>query len=132
MNPQDPNAPQSAQELQAAPVVPQAAQPTAQGQQPEKNLKTIEFKLEDDLVFTITSDQLDDMRFFKLFKEVEENILKVYDVIDFMVGEAGMEKIYSYYENKGGKFKITKAMPAFREFTDKMSADPDFLDFSAL
>lgn len=86
---------------------------------------TIQF--EDDLKFEITSDVVDDMRFMDLYAEVSEDQLKIPKLMRFLLGEKEYESIFTYYESKGQKFRITKFGEVFEKLDKDLNANPDFL-----
>lgn len=103
-------------QLQQAAAVPAA---------PQQNTMTIQF--EDDLKFEITSDVVDDMRFMDLYAEVSEDQLKIPKLMRFLLGADNYESIFTYYESKGQKFRITKFGEVFEKLDKDLNANPDFL-----
>lgn len=103
----------------------QAAAAPAAPAQPQQNTMTIQF--EADLKFEITSDVVDDMRFMDLYAEVSEDQLKIPKLMRFLLGADNYESIFTYYESKGQKFRITKFGEVFEKLDKDLNANPDFL-----
>ena len=102
------------------PISPQQPSPASQP-------KTMQVVFEDDLVMTITSDTVNDMRFMELYDLVNEDYMKLPKLLRFMFGDEEYESIFTYYESRGQKFTMTKMESVFEKFNNEMNTNPDFL-----
>lgn len=98
-----------------------------QSDQQKPNERHLELRFEDDLVFYVTKETVDDMHFFDLYAEVNDNEFKVPEIVKFMIGANKYKGIFEYYESKGQKFKISKFMEVFQLLDKALNSDPDFL-----
>lgn len=134
MNPQEQdqtNAPQAQPQQPTQPVAPQInatpQMPPLPPQQPQPERKILEVKFEDDLVLTVDSDTVNDMRFLELYEQVATSNFYIPKLLKFLFGEDRYESIHTYYQNKNQKFTITKMEQVFEKLDHDLNNNPDFL-----
>lgn len=127
--PTQPVQPQAAPQQAAQPLAPQVdvSNIPAADQLPQPPAKTLEIKFEDDLIMTVTSDTVNDMRFLDLYGQVSEDMTQISKLLRFMFGSEKYESIFAYYERKGQKFTITKMGEVFEKLDADLNSNPDFL-----
>lgn len=133
MNPeqQQSNAPQAQPQQPMQPVAPQISaqpeMPQLPPQQPQPERKILEVKFEDDLVLTVDSETVNDMRFLELYEQVATSNFYIPKLLKFLFGDARYESIHEYYNKKGQKFTITKMEQVFEKLDHDLNNNPDFL-----
>lgn len=140
MNPQDQNAPQAQPQQPTQPEVPQhVSAPSVHSTQPVQTQpqaaqapqqieeRLLEVKFEDDLVLTVSSETVNDMRFLELYEQVATSNFYIPKLLKFLFGEEKYEGIHEYYNKKGQKFTITKMEQVFEKLDHDLNNNPDFL-----
>ncbi len=118
--PQQPTQPEQTAPVQTPPQV----QPQ-QSQAPEE--RVLEVKFEDDLIMTVSSETVNDMRFLELYEQVATSNFFIPKLLKFLFGEDRYESIHAYYNKKGQKFTITKMEQVFEKLDHDLNNNPDFL-----
>lgn len=118
--PQQPTQPEQTAPVQTPPQV----QPQ-QSQAPEE--RVLEVKFEDDLILTVSSKTVNDMRFLELYEQVATSNYYIPKLLKFLFGEERYESIHTYYNSRGGVFEITKMEQVFEKLDHDLNNNPDFL-----